>query len=296
MEVKKKDYAIDYVVPMVFPDDEEWRRDFIMYAYRYDEGDVRYRSWGTERTLVRLVKKNMPWIRTIYVILARESQKKAWMDEEGVRVVYHHEFIPEKFLPTFNSMTIEMFLKDIPGLSERFIYGNDDMFPLSPLKKTDFFYKGKPCIVMEQYHYPNNPNVFQMSCMSGLNFVGEEFGMVFSDVWYKNGHSIAPILKSTCEHLWEIGADRIEKASSRFRNVMNFSQYIYSWWHYLSGEYVERAPEHTYVSVTRPVVEIIDAIHKGGIVCVNDNEKLSDHSVYAVEVRKALEESLNKEV
>jgi hypothetical protein len=32
-----------------------------------------------------------------------------------------------------------MFLHRIPGLSERFIYGNDDMFPLSQLEPEDFF-------------------------------------------------------------------------------------------------------------------------------------------------------------
>ena len=38
------------------------------------------------------------------------------------------QFIPNNFLPTFNSCTIEMFIGNIKGLSEYFIYGNDDMF------------------------------------------------------------------------------------------------------------------------------------------------------------------------
>ena len=133
--------AIDYAVPMVFHHDKLWQEDY-RKVRQYDENDlvnfVRFRSWGTERLLIQCIRKYMPFVRTIFIILARESQKQAWMDEEDVRVVYHREFIPEKFLPTFNSATIEMFLHRIPGISDRFLYGNGDMFPLSILSESDF--------------------------------------------------------------------------------------------------------------------------------------------------------------
>ena len=287
---------IDYVVPMVFPDDALWIQDFTRTTgSTCCKNHCRWRSWGTERSLVRLVRKNMPFVRNIFVLLARKSQKQAWMDEEGVRVVYHRDFIPEKFLPLFNSSSIEMFLKNIPDLSDSFLYGNDDMFPLSPLKETDFFIDGKPCQRMKEQVYPEYPNMFQRKCLRGLNFVAKEFGQSFTKTWLKNGHSIAPILKSTCEHLWKRGWKEIEGSITPLRDERNFNQYIYCWWQHFSGEYVDYVPKREYFGVNRNTVEeIVSGIREedAGIVCINDNERLDDCSVYSKPVRKALEEVL----
>lgn len=292
--------TIDYVVPMVFHDDVVWRENFRKVGSVYDESNlmnfVRYRSWGTERLLIQLVKKNMPWLRNIIILLAQESQKQEWMDEEGVRVVYHREFIPEKYLPTFNSRGMEMFLKDIPGISDCFLYGNDDMFPLKPLEPTDFFRPAEkggallPCIHMTEKPFPSSPNNFQMACREGLNFVAKEFGKRYRVTWLKNGHSIAPILKSTCEHLWERGRQEIEASITAFRLPQNFNQYIYSWWQYFAGEYVDSVPTRKYVNVRKSVEEVVAALYDDEmkIVCVNDHECAGDYRAYASAVRNAL--------
>ena len=290
--------TIDYVVPMVFPLDKEWRislfnaRSSDLPEFYYPENYVRYRSWETEELLIRLVKKNMPWLRNIYIILAMESQVQDWMGELGVRVVFHKDFIPEDFLPTFNSRAIEMFLKDIPDLSEYFLYGNDDMFPLSPLREEDFFVDGLPCLRFTEKIFPVWPNQFQRACLCGMNFVAKEFGKEFHDKWYKNGHSIVPMLKSTCEHLWE-RADEIRGSVTPFRTEKNFNQYIYSWWHFFSGKYIDKAPDRRYVGVKKTVEEVVAAIRDGGIVCVNDNECETDYMRYGIAVKEALSERLH---
>ena len=277
---------------MVFEDDVQWQRDYCtcMHVLRYGTGqNVRYRSWGTEHLLVRCVRKNMPFVRTIFILLARESQKKPWMDMDGVRVVYHKEFIPERFLPTFNSATIEMFLHRIPGLSECFVYGNDDMFPLSPLKEEDFFRDGLPCQHYNEKPFPAKPNIFHHACQSGLNFVAGEFGKNYVSTWLHGGHSMSPILKSTCEHLWGRGARTIEGSISPTRQSWNFYQYIYTNYQHLSGRYADHTPEYTYVSTKNSVAEVRKAIVQSrGIVCINDNECVSDVSEYASVVREGI--------
>lgn len=289
--------VIDYVVPMVFHDDLEWRGNFARVGVRYDEhclaSFVRYRSWNTEHLLIRCVKKFMPFVRTIYILLAQESQKRFWMDEEGVRVVYHREFIPERFLPTFNSQSMEMFLKNIPGLSEYFIYGNDDMFPIAPLREKDFFVNGLPCLHHREAPFPSRPNVFHLGCHRGLNFVAEEFGKTFWDTWLKGGHSLTPMLKSTWEHLWERG-DEIEASVSPFRETKNFNQYICPWWHHLSKKYIDRTPRTIYVNTKKRIGEVCDAFRCGDydVVCVNDNECVSDYMAYGRAVIECLEEKL----
>lgn len=58
----------------------------------------------------------------------------------------HKDIIPKEFLPTFNSVTIEFFLYNIPGLTEQFIYMNDDMYLLNSVPQTLIFNKNKPCL------------------------------------------------------------------------------------------------------------------------------------------------------
>ena len=55
-----------------------------------------------------------------------------------LHVVRHDEFIPQEYLPTFSSHTIEMNIHRIPGLAEHFVYFNDDMFMLRSFDEKGF--------------------------------------------------------------------------------------------------------------------------------------------------------------
>lgn len=290
--------AIDYVVPMVFHDDPLWQQDIRTANRQYDENNlvdfVRFRSWDTEHFLIRCVKKFMPFVRTIYIILARESQKKEWMEEEGVKVVYHKDFIPEKYLPTFNSCAIEMFLHCIPGISERFIYGNDDMFPLAPLTEGDFFEGDIPCLHHGEKEFPSEPNIFHLSCRNGLNFVAKEFGKRYTDRWLKGGHSLTPMLKETWEYLWRKGRGEISWSISPFREPKNFNQWLCPWWHHHAGNYIDKAPRRAYVSTNKPISDIVKVISDADvqIVCINDNECERDYMKYGRAVKEAINNKL----
>ena len=295
MEVK----SIDYVVPMVFHDDKLWQEEFKKTNRQYDENNlcdfVRWRSWGTEHLLIQCVKKYMPFVRNIYVLLSGESQKQDWMDEEGVIVVYHRDFIPERFLPTFNSCTIEMFLHRIPNISDRFIYGNDDMFPLSPLTEGDFFFGDIPVQHCGFRLIPENPNIFHLLCHSGLNFVAKEFGKRYPNLLLRGGHGMTPVVKSTCEYLWKHGGKEIEASISPFREGKNFCQWIYMWWHHLSGNYVDGSAPCRYMSTGNSIDEIVKAISSDsvGVLCINDNECVTDYMAYGRAVKEAITKKLN---
>lgn len=346
--------AIDYVVPMVFPDDPLWQEDFKKYALPYVErptfwsswnkGNIliriakkyfpwvknfysafrkkiqilsqsqirrnfekspskytdthfSWRSWGTERQLVLLVKKNLPWIRNIYVILAQESQLQDWMKDEKVTIVYHKDIIPQKYLPTFNSNTIEMFLHKIPGLSEYFIYANDDMFPLTPMDETDFFEDGKPCQHMAQVDWPSKQGTFIKKCKNAQCFVASLFGKGAPKKWLLNGHSLAPIKKSTCEILWEKGEKEIEASISRLRNEKSFSQYIYSWWQHYSGDYIDKSFKKSFISSSKNNPEEFSATIRRteGVLCIVDSGgSQEDFKKLAKAAREALSSLIDK--
>ena len=118
--------------------------------------EKRFRDWGTLKYLFRGIEVNMPFVRKVHLVVSGESQVPEWINRESVNVVLHKDIIPEQFLPTFNCNPIEIHLHCIADLDEEFIYFNDDIFPVLPLKPEDFFRDGKggknhkyPTVILE---------------------------------------------------------------------------------------------------------------------------------------------------
>ena len=273
---------------MVFPQDQKWRHDYLTATggYRNDRSTLsspRFRSWGTEELLIRCIRKNLPWIRTIYILLARPSQAEYLSNLNvrsvpSIRFVYHKDFIPSQYLPTFNANTIEMWLHKIPDLSEYFIYGNDDVFPLSPLQPEDFFRNGLPCQHMKEELYPKDPNIFHKFVKNGLDMVAADWDVKFTDTWLRTGHSLQPMLRSTVEHVCTIHADRILQSFTLRRDPKNFNQYIFPFWQHLSGQYIDHVPQRRKINKNVPAEEMASIIQdkKNGVVCINDNRDMTD--------------------
>ena len=216
-----------------------------------------------------------------------------------VRVAFHRDFIPEDRLPCFSSPCIEMFLHRIPGLSEHFIYANDDMFPLSPLEEGDFFRKTDsgiiPCQKLAEIPYPTRPNIFHRACMGGLNMVAAPFGRQFKRTYLKNGHSFAPYLKSSCEEVWRRHGEQIlEKLSPLSRTADSYNQYLYAYYQHLAGLEIPHAPREQYVGRHTLTDDLAGIIRdpEAGIVCLNDNENIANWRQRAEIVRREMREKL----
>lgn len=109
-------------------------------------GDVRYVQFDELKYSLRSVLKNIPWIRNIFIVT--NNQRPSWLKNHSkITIIDHTEIVPSNFLPTFSSCCIELFITQIPGLSEKFLYANDDMFFYRTLKPSDFFdADGKPLV------------------------------------------------------------------------------------------------------------------------------------------------------
>ena len=138
--------SVDYVISWVDPSDQKWQNSRFSYLVEDEEsnGDLRYRDWGFLRYWFRCVEKNTPWVRHIYFVT--QGHIPSWLntDNKKLKIIKHEDYIPQEYLPTFNSNVIELFFDRIEGLSEHFVYFNDDMFVLSPMKEEDFFINGLP--------------------------------------------------------------------------------------------------------------------------------------------------------
>ncbi|MCR5435591.1 MAG: Stealth CR1 domain-containing protein [Treponema sp.] len=105
----------------------------------------RYRQHDELRYSLRSVEKYAPWVNHIYIVT--NKQRPAWFKEnDKITIIDHSQIIPEKYLPTFNSVCIEYYIINIPGLEDNFLYLNDDVFFNRPVKPEDFFINEKPII------------------------------------------------------------------------------------------------------------------------------------------------------
>ncbi|MFB7722395.1 stealth family protein [Nocardia sp. NPDC056100] len=107
-----------------------------------DAADARIRQIDELRYALRSVHKNAPWIRRIFI--ATDSKVPEWLgDDPKVTVVRAIDHFPDvSGLPVFNSHAVECQLQHIEGLSEHFLYSNDDMFFARPVRPSMFFTPG----------------------------------------------------------------------------------------------------------------------------------------------------------
>jgi hypothetical protein len=130
---------IDFVLPWVDGDDPQWRQKFLQYFPASQYKPNQYRDWGTLRYWFRAVEKFAPWVHRIYFVT--DDQWPDWLrsDHPKIRWVKHSEYIPQDYLPTFCTQTIELNFHRLPDLSEHFVLFNDDMFLNAPIEPEYFF-------------------------------------------------------------------------------------------------------------------------------------------------------------
>ncbi|WP_327666451.1 stealth family protein [Streptomyces sp. NBC_00485] len=100
----------------------------------------RYTSHDELRYSLRSLAMYADFVRHIYLVT--DGQKPHWLDAEapGITVVDHRDIFPPGVLPVFNSHAIETRLHHIPGLSEHYLYFNDDVFVGRRVTAEHFFH------------------------------------------------------------------------------------------------------------------------------------------------------------
>lgn len=141
------EFPIDIVFSWVDGADLEWQRARAarMQSYVVGEGDgheARFRQLDELKYALRSVHIFAPWIRNIVIVT--DSPRPEWLAEHPrVTVLPSAEFFTDPAaLPTYNSHAVESQLHRIPGLSEHFLYSNDDMFFGREVEPEAFFTSG----------------------------------------------------------------------------------------------------------------------------------------------------------
>jgi hypothetical protein len=142
------DFPVDVVYTWVDGSDPQWlrRKDDAWVALDPEHHhpsaatSSRFTSHDELRYSLRSLEAHADWVRTVYLVT--DGQRPPWLraDHPRLRVVDHRElFAGTQALPTFNSHAIEARLHHVPGLSEHFLYLNDDVFFGRPVRPELFF-------------------------------------------------------------------------------------------------------------------------------------------------------------
>jgi hypothetical protein len=242
-------FDIDMVFSWVDGADAEFQRAraLRMQAYVVGEGDdseARYRQIDELKYALRSIHLFAPWVRRIFVVT--DSPRPAWLDEHpAVTIVRSEEFFQDpSALPTHNSQAVESQLQHIPGLSEHFIYSNDDMF-FGRLVSPDMFFspggitrfiESRTRIGLGQANTVRSG--FENSARVNRRLLGERFGRVTTR---HLEHAATPLRKSVLlEMEREFADDFARTARSAFRSSTDISvtNSLYHYYALLTGRAV----------------------------------------------------------
>jgi hypothetical protein len=294
------DFDVDLVVPFVDNKDPVWRQCYLDFCALNNEFariqemvGARFDDFGFFEYSLKLIDKFMPWIRNIYLIVSNPEQVPDYINKKKTKIVLHKDIIPAQYLPTFNSTTIEMFIPNIKGLSEHFIYTNDDMYPVAPLTKDDFFTEdGKIKMNFSGRDIRHNSKQFRQVCLRCFQHVAEVLGYRHDDYTYlKPNHSMTPMVKSHCIECLEKLAPHIYPNIWAFRTEYQHNQYIYPLYEYLINNREEGPIRFLYTSLKHSADEIAANLTSGAyqIICLND-VSLPDRSALQIEkIKQAFE-------
>ncbi|MGP9527879.1 stealth conserved region 3 domain-containing protein [Glutamicibacter sp. AOP5-A2-18] len=226
---------IDAVYTWVDSADPEWQTSYREFKQSVPAGEAhptsrdlgRYTSRDELKYSLRSLEMNMPWIRNIYLVTA--GQVPCWLNTENtkIKLVSHAEIFesPEECLPTFNSHAIESQLANIEGLSEHFIYVNDDIFFGRPMSPNVFFTgSGSVKYSLAKAHYAEaaNPRLaVNLAAKLNAGLIETKYGKTTSR---KFKHVAHPQLRSIHKLIRESFPEQVSATSRhKFRHVDDIS-------------------------------------------------------------------------
>lgn len=313
---------MDFVIIWVDGNDPEWKKEFHKYkGWGGDHQEIRFRDWNNLQYWFRGVEKFAPWVENIFFVTCGHYPGWLNLDHPQLHFIKHEDYIPSKYLPTFNSHTIELHLHRIKGLSEQFVYFNDDLFIINSISPERFFKHGNPCdmavmnalsgggaghIILNDveainkhckkseiihrhffkwFNYKYGSFIFRNLCLLPWpRFTG------FVDPHFPNSYR-----KSTFTEMWEKEYALLDKTCmSKFRESDNLNQYIMRYWQLVKGDFspLNVFKDSEYIDLTDGTIDYIkETIEKQtkSIIVLND-EGVSDFN-YA---QQAINESFQK--
>jgi hypothetical protein len=316
MQLLRKTKKIDFVVLWLDSNDPVWIKTYNDYRPEKPIQDrARFRNWNIFHYWFRAVEEYAPWVNKVYLIT--NGKFPDWINSncEKLVLVKHSDYIPDKYLPTFNAMTIELNLGRIEGLSEHFVFFNDDMFLNAPVKPEYYFRNGLPCDMNKEtcFNVPiytqNDKYGIYMTMLADTGVINGHFdrkrtvrqspkrwfgphlgirGIVMSFllfqrrlfIGFSNFHLEQAYLKSTIAEVWEKEPDFMNDSCTRFREDIIANQYLFRYWQFAKNLfYPEKRNGAFFFLIKRDVLDRIEKVFNNKhcySICLNDSPLCTD--------------------
>lgn len=258
---------VDVVYTWVDGDDPAWLQRKSRTLLDVDIAEVnetahsasRFASRDELKYSLRSLEMYSSWVNHVYLVT--DQQVPSWLDTDHPKltVVDHREiFSDPSVLPVYNSHAIESQLHHIPGLSERYLYLNDDVFfcrPTSP----ELFYTGNglskfyPSKAVLDVDPPSSRDLPVMAAAkNNRRFMIETHGRTVTN---KFKHTPHPQLRSVLQAMEDENPELFaEVAASRVRHPADYSipSALYHFHAYAIGRAVEGRIRYGYLDIARP--------------------------------------------
>jgi hypothetical protein len=256
-------FPIDAVYTWVDGDDPEWieskrRLEAKLQGIEYHEEAnhaARFRSRDELKYSLRSLEMYAPWFRKIFLVT--NGQRPSWLnvDDPRIELVTHDDIYDDKSnLPTFNSNSIISRLHHIPGLSEHYVYINDDVFFGRPVSPDQFFLpsglaKVSPSNNRRPFGEPSvmdEPHINLTRNMRSL--LQQEFGITVSRAIKHTPH---PQLRSVQLEMEERFPEHFKKTwSSHFRHHEDIvADQLFHYYAQIAGKAVPGTLRYNYINV-----------------------------------------------
>lgn len=316
---------IDFVVTWVDMNDPKWKKEFAAAKGMIDNSrnqysEARFRDYGFLKYWFRGVEKFAPWVRKIHFVTC--GQRPEWLDVSNpkIHLVDHKDYIPECYLPTFNSTVLEFYLDRIPDLSEHFVYFNDDFYLIRPTGRERFFSEsGLPCDIAA-FRFNTGLSLWSKTLRNNVRLINRHFDKKTvlerdHDKWFckeygdkanltrwmqwygkfmtlRIPHNAQPYLKSTFGHVWEkCGEELRESSTHTFRSENDLTPELFRTWQICESNF---QPYNTYKDTKMfPLMvkagKAVEAIRNQSynLVCINDSVHIRNYD----EVMKSLDQA-----
>lgn len=298
---------IDFVITWVDGADEEWLQEKKKYLPDTNVDPQRFRDWDLLKYWFRGVEKFAPWVNKIHFITWGHIPDFLDTTHPKLNIVRHEDYLKEEYLPTFNSNAIELSMHKIKGLSEHFVYFNDDTFLIKKTEPKDFFENGLPKdVAILNPIVPKDYDSIAGVMVNNIGLINKNFSFrkSFKQNWAKwinyrykyllplnllfqpwssvvglyQQHLPVSFLKSTIEEVWEQEYDYLHATSMRKErdNKRDVNQWLIKQWLIMSGKFHPRNIDFGHYIMIKNINDLkkfkkAQAKSVTKLVCLNDH-------------------------
>ncbi|MFJ4387726.1 stealth conserved region 3 domain-containing protein [Pseudomonas sp. NPDC089408] len=278
--------SIDIVYTWVNNKDKNWQKKWASTFPGVNYEADRYTNNDELRYSLRSIYKYAPWVNKVYIVsnctppdwLSIEHPSLTWVD--------HVDIFPDaQSLPTFNSHAIESCLHRIKGLSEHFIYLNDDFFLTTPCRPGNFFdsyYRPKIFFELSANACPDDNGLADYIYASN-NSSELIYGLFQHRPLHQHKHVPYPLRRSILTELESKFPDTFERtrnAKIRSKTDINVASFLFQ--HYADATGRASISEVTsFIAKPNNIYKLLNNNStKYQFICINDGGESATNQAY----------------